>query len=71
MNIALDVMGGDHAPQVTIKGAIRALKEVRGIEKLFLVGPEEAVKDQLDNEFYADAKIQIVDAPEVVDMGES
>lgn len=34
MKIALDAMGGDHAPQEIILGGLQALKEYNYIEKL-------------------------------------
>ncbi len=42
--IALDAMGGDRAPEVTVEGALLAQKE--GVEVL-LVGPEEVLKPLL------------------------
>ena len=30
MKIILDAMGGDNAPEATIKGAVKAIKEIEG-----------------------------------------
>ncbi|MDB6076024.1 MAG: Phosphate acyltransferase, partial [Verrucomicrobiaceae bacterium] len=38
MKIALDVMGGDFAPQNNIGGVKLALESLPNIEKLYLVG---------------------------------
>ena len=38
MNIALDAMGGDKAPEVIVMGAREALALLPKIEKLYLVG---------------------------------
>ena len=46
MKIAIDAMGGDHAPRVVVEGALLAAKEL-GVE-LILVGDETAVKRELD-----------------------
>ena len=44
MKVALDAMGGDHAPAVNIGGAKEALELYPTIEKIFLVGDEEAIR---------------------------
>ena len=41
--IALDAMGGDHAPGEIIKGAMDAISKHKDI-KIFLVGQEELIK---------------------------
>ena len=38
MKIALDVMGGDNAPDINMDGAKRALQDFPLIEKIYLVG---------------------------------
>ena len=43
MRIAVDAMGGDHAPEQIVKGALEAAEATPGIE-LILVGDEEAIK---------------------------
>ena len=62
MRIIVDAMGGDHAPEEIVKGAIRAKKEL-GVD-LTLVGREEAIRACLDNEI----DVEIVDAREVITM---
>ncbi len=47
MRIALDAMGGDHAPDVTVKGAVMALDEDPSLE-VVVVGDEEAIGALLD-----------------------
>lgn len=44
MKIALDVMGGDNAPDINVDGAKRALQDFPLIEKIYLVGREETVR---------------------------
>lgn len=63
--VALDAMGGDHAPQATVQGAVEAARE-HGIEVL-LVGRENVLKRELVR-FGAVRGIHIVDASEVVAM---
>jgi glycerol-3-phosphate acyltransferase PlsX len=72
MKVALDAMGGDHAPQINIVGAVQALKTLKNLSHLFLVGDEkilklEAAKHNLD---LCDPRVSIVHAPEVIGMAE-
>ena len=48
MKIALDVMGGDNAPDINVDGAKRALRDFPLIEKIYLVGREETVRSSCD-----------------------
>ena len=45
MRIALDAMGGDHAPRETVKGAVAAARE-HGVE-VVLVGRNGAIEAEL------------------------
>jgi len=72
MKVALDAMGGDHAPAVNIGGAIEALRLYPSMKQIFLVGDEarlkiEAEKQGLD---LRDPRVKIVHAPEVIGMSE-
>jgi glycerol-3-phosphate acyltransferase PlsX len=72
MKIALDVMGGDHAPAAMIEGAMLALEDSGiDVEKLFLVGDETAVEEELSYLSYAHSKIEVVHSEQVVEMHES
>ncbi len=71
MKIALDVMGGDNAPDINIDGAKRALQDFSGIEKIYLVGREEVVRDSCDRWQLFGPRVEIVPASEVVEMNES
>lgn len=65
-------MGGDHAPAAIVEGAMLALEDQAiDVEKLFLVGDEAAVKEELSHLSYAHGKIEIVHSEEVVEMHES
>ena len=64
LKIIIDAMGGDHAPQEIIKGALRARQEL-GVE-LVLVGQEEAVRACLPAP--VPEGIEVVDAREVITM---
>jgi glycerol-3-phosphate acyltransferase PlsX len=76
--IALDVMGGDFAPDATVGGALLALSDPGFQHTIQLVGRADVVRAQLDAHLggsYAAAKphaqrLEIVDAAEVIEMSE-
>lgn len=69
MKIALDAMGGDHAPLVNIEGAIDAVGEMNDLE-VILVGDESVLSKQLSGMAYPKKKISIKHASEFVAMDE-
>jgi glycerol-3-phosphate acyltransferase PlsX len=66
--IAVDAMGGDHAPGVVIEGAFDAVRDL-GAE-IVLVGLKEAVEQELEKHPHA-PKLSFVAAPQVVPMHEA
>ncbi len=71
MQIALDAMGGDFSPAQNVGGAKLALAEYAHITKIFLVGQSQPLKAEMDRQGLSDRRVEIVDAPDVVDMTES
>ena len=69
MKVALDAMGGDFAPEVTIAGAVEAVNEY-DIE-VILVGDRRQLTDSLSGKRHPSHKISIVHTSEVVAMNES
>lgn len=67
--VALDVMGGDYAPAEIIKGGIDAVASRDDIH-VFLVGREEMILQELAKYSYDKAKIEIIDASEVIETAE-
>lgn len=70
--IAVDAMGGDHAPRAVVEGALLAAQE-NGL-RLLLVGRRDLLKREIEElESVASDldRIEIVHAREVVGMGES
>ena len=61
--MALDVMGGDHAPAATVAGAIEAIRDLGA--NLVLVGPEEIVRRELGKHRFSGSPPRVVDAPEL------
>ena len=80
IRIALDAMGGDHAPGEIVKGAVHAVMHHDGM-RIILVGRQEEVRRALEEETQAakaDAsalpgwqdRISIRDAREVISTSE-
>ena len=57
MNILLDAMGGDNAPDAVIRGAVRAAKEIKS--NIILIGNEEIINAKV-KEFYGKDNIKEV-----------
>jgi glycerol-3-phosphate acyltransferase PlsX len=70
ITIAIDAMGGDHGPSVTVPAALAALRKQPDI-KLILVGRRERLLEELVRH-RADENLRLVvhHAPEVVEMDE-
>ena len=69
VNVAVDAMGGDNAPAEIVKGAVDAVSSREDI-KVFLVGQEDVVREELQKYPYPQERIEVVDAPEVIEMAE-
>ncbi len=68
--IAIDAMGGDHAPEATVDGALWALKENKGIH-LYLVGDDTRINEVLKDKTYDKDRLEIVHADEEITNEES
>ncbi|MGC2241048.1 MAG: phosphate acyltransferase PlsX [Acidimicrobiia bacterium] len=64
VRIALDAMGGDNAPSETVAGAVEA---ARADVDVVLVGHHHIIEAELAKH---DVRLPIVDAPEIIEMGE-
>jgi phosphate acyltransferase len=67
--IALDAMGGDHAPAAPVAGAVAAAREY-GLA-VDLVGPADVLRAELARHRARDLPLTVVDAPDVIGMAES
>lgn len=63
MRIAIDAMGGDHAPKSTVEGALAAAREWSDTE-IILVGSKEALEPLMTN---APANVKIHHAEEIIE----
>ncbi len=70
MIVAVDAAGGDYYPRNPIEGAILALEEDASLQ-IILVGPQELLEKELVNHNYDKSRMQIVHAPEIIEMDDS
>lgn len=72
MRIAIDAMGGDHAPAEVIRGAVEAVPSLAADDVLVLVGLEDVIERHLSEHADVPAgKIAIHAASEVIGMNEA
>lgn len=71
MRIALDVLGGDHAPDANLQGAQDALPSLADDDRLLLVGDQSTIEEALRTRGVNDRRLEIVHAPDVIGMDES
>lgn len=69
VNVAVDAMGGDNAPGEVVKGAVEAVNADRRV-KVFLVGREPLIKEELKKYDYDAERLEVVHADEVIETGE-
>lgn len=71
MNILLDAMGGDNAPNANIKGALKAIKDIKA--EITLIGKEEIIRNKI-KEFTGkeieevSERLKIKNATETIEM---
>lgn len=69
VNVAVDAMGGDNAPDEIVKGAVEAVNADERV-RIFLVGRREAIEKALAGQTYDGARVEIVHAEEVIETAE-
>jgi len=72
ISIAVDVMGGDFAPDAIMDGVAEALERFGDAYHLFLVGDQQRIRENLERLKLseADPRLEIVHAEEVIGMDE-
>ena len=65
VKVAVDAMGGDKAPLEIVKGAVEAVNESKSI-KVFLVGKETLIQEELKKYSYDKERIEIVHAEDII-----
>lgn len=66
MKIAVDAMGGDHAPGEVVRGAVQASREFH--LPIVLVGPEDRIREELRRAGAGADELEVENASEVVEM---
>ena len=68
LTIAVDAMGGDHAPECVVEGVVKALQESSNRFEIILIGQAEKVEPLLAAHDTASLNLRFMHAPEVVTM---
>ncbi len=71
MRIAVDVMGGDHAPDAILAGCVQGLDHLGPADRMVLVGPEPLIKELLSERACTDSRVEIHHAPDTIAMDDS
>jgi len=72
MRIALDIMGGDHAPHEIVHGAVEASNRLKEVSCILMVGDEGVIRAELEKYPKANhSRLKIIHAPESIGMDES
>ncbi len=71
IRVGLDVMGGDHAPEAIIKGAILAQCEMPADSQLVLIGDESKIQAVCKQQNCDPSLFQIVHTDEIIEMGDN
>src|SRR4030066_193502 len=66
MKIAVDAMGGDHAPAAVVRGAVHASREFH--LPIVLVGQEERIREELRRAGAGEDELEVEHASEAVEM---
>jgi phosphate acyltransferase len=66
MRIAIDISGGDFAPQANVQGAVLAQKELPSEARLVLIGKKEEILSELSKYQANPEDFDIVHAPDVI-----
>lgn len=69
IKVAVDAMGGDHAPGEIVKGAVEAVSQRKDIQ-VCLLGRQEDVERELGKYSYPAGQIRVVHAEEVIETAE-
>jgi len=70
ITLAVDAMGGDHGPKVTIPASIKALSKYDQLH-IILVGDQSTIEAELQKNKYSNSRLSVYHASEVVEMDES
>jgi glycerol-3-phosphate acyltransferase PlsX len=70
MKVGIDIMGGDFAPEATVRGVILAVNSIPADTKLVLIGNEQEIVKINKFKNLNSPNIEILHTPEYITMGE-
>lgn len=70
MRIAVDAMGGDHAPQELISGVAEGLHYLAADDEVWLFGPQDRVQAECAGLGLSDPRVRFRHCPTVIEMDE-
>jgi len=68
MRIAIDAMGGDHAPREIVRGAVEGLSFLSAEDEIILIGKEEVISEELAAVGPRDRRIAVEHTSQVIGM---
>lgn len=72
MRIAIDVMGGDHAPDAILEGALNAVPLLGPQDRIYLVGDRQVIEEGIaERGLRGDSRLVVEPTTEVVGMADS
>jgi len=70
MRIGIDILGGDYAPEATVRGSILAVNEIPAGSKLVLIGDGTAITSICRQENFDPSVFEVVHTTSQIEMGE-
>lgn len=70
MRIALDAVGGDHAPREVVRGVASGLRYLSDDDEVYLYGPTDRVEPECTRLGLSDPCVKFRDCPDVIEMDE-
>jgi glycerol-3-phosphate acyltransferase PlsX len=70
MKIGVDVMGGDHAPEVVVQGAMQACSQLSAGSRMVLFGDKEKTLALMAQAGFDAAKVDVVHTTQVIEMSD-
>lgn len=69
IRVAVDAMGGDHAPEAPVRGAIEAVTENEQL-RIILLGDEPAIRSIIGTLHYPEDRVTVQHCTERIEMAE-
>jgi glycerol-3-phosphate acyltransferase PlsX len=70
MNIGIDVMGGDFAPDAIIEGSVDSLEGISAEDDLVLLGDQSRILGKLEQMQVSPSLFKIIHTSQVIEMGD-